>query len=72
MRLFHACNPLRGRQEAQKTDVLGTRLFQQINRRQRKLITDLAEALFSDDHLVLTLLGPVNDKPSYEKLLTLQ
>lgn len=33
-------------------------------------IMELAQTLFLDDQLVLTMLGPVSDKASYEKLLT--
>ena len=33
-------------------------------------IIELAQTLFLDDQLVLTMLGPVSDKASYEKLLT--
>jgi len=34
-------------------------------------IMELAQTLFLDDQLVLTMLGPVSDKASYEKLLSL-
>ena len=35
-------------------------------------IMELAQTLFIDDQLVLTMLGPVSDKASYETMLTLQ
>jgi predicted Zn-dependent peptidase len=34
-------------------------------------IQDIARSLFQDRQMVLTMLGPVADKPSYESLLTL-
>ena len=34
-------------------------------------IIDLAQTLFQDEQVVLTMLGPVSDKTSYERILTL-